>query len=207
MLQQITLSIQKLAHEFLIPILCSLLIHALILVTLAHYISNGSNKQTQGKQTLQVNLEPKPNGLASSPALPEKANQPTSKLFHRDSDSNLPIPKMEESHPILDVPEPLYYTIKELEHAPVILKNVDNDPPELLQFIQGGELTIQIWIDENGDVVNTEIVKSNLPEEFNKSAITNFSAAKFSPGIKNNIPVKTVAKITVRYAPKERNKD
>lgn len=101
------------------------------------------------------------------------------------------------------IPEPKYYSLKELEHIPSILKNVNSDPPELLQFSQGGELTVRIWIDEIGNVVNTEIVKSNLPEEFNKSALKNFADAKFSPGIKNNLPVKTIAYITVRYASKE----
>ena len=206
MLNQLTLSIQRPAHEFLIPLICSVLSHILFLSILANYISNyRSTKQTLGKEVLTVNLKSTPNVNSTSTTVSSaKTSKPLlSKSVTKEYGSNSPMPEMDISHPILVVPDSPYYTIKELERIPSILKNVNSDPPELLQFSQGGELAVRIWIDENGNVVNTEIVKSNLPEEFNLSALKNFANAKFSPGIKNNFPVKTVVNITVRYASKE----
>lgn len=203
---QIILSIQRLVHEFLIPLIGSLLIHALVFFILANYISGYTNKQqAQSKLTLTVTLKPKIyKDLASSDNQVSKKLEPplssTENNYHENKSTNAAVADSNEQ--LFELPISPYYTIKELDQVPSILKNVDSDPPELLQFPQGGELTIRIWIDDKGSVIKTEIVKSELPEEFNKSALKRFLEAKFTPGIKNNIPVKTVAKITIKYAPK-----
>lgn len=101
----------------------------------------------------------------------------------------------------LTMPEPTYYTLVELDKAPVISQNIDTNPPDLLKYPQGGQLTVRLWIDEEGSVVKAELVTSQLPPQFSESALESFLHAKFSPGIKTNLPVRSVAKIVVRYAP------
>lgn len=99
------------------------------------------------------------------------------------------------------IPEPVYYSLAELDKAPVISEDIDANPPGLLKYQQGGELTVSLWIDEEGNVVKTELVKSELPVEFSDNALASFMRAKFSPGMKSDIPVRSFAKIVVRYEP------
>lgn len=101
----------------------------------------------------------------------------------------------------LTMPELTYYTLDELDKAPVISQNIDTNPPELLKYPQGGQLMVRLWIDEEGSVVKAELVTSQLPSQFSESALESFLHAKFSPGIKTNLPVRSVVKIVVRYAP------
>lgn len=98
------------------------------------------------------------------------------------------------------MPEPKYYTLAELDQAPVILQNINTNPPELLKYPQGGQLTVRLWIDEGGNVVKAELVTSQLPSQFSESALESFLHAKFSAGIKANLPVRSVANVVVRYA-------
>lgn len=98
-------------------------------------------------------------------------------------------------------PEHRYYAVKELDHPPAMVGEIDTQPLELSQFEQGGEIKIQLWIDEKGNVVQSEILDSNLPQPFKDYTTTSFKQAKFAPGIKDGVPVKTLAKIVVQFAP------
>ena len=100
----------------------------------------------------------------------------------------------------LAVPEPIYYGFTELDQIPTVLENIEGDPAELVDYPQGGILKIQLWVDEFGSVLNAEVVESDLPVEFSKVAAQAFLKVKFSPGLKNNVPVRSVTKIVVHYA-------
>ena len=100
----------------------------------------------------------------------------------------------------LAVPEPTYYGFNELDHIPTVLENIEGDPAELVDYPQGGTLKIQLWVDEFGSVLNAEVVESDLPTEFSKVAAQAFLKVKFSPGLKNNVPVRSITKIIVHYA-------
>ena len=100
----------------------------------------------------------------------------------------------------LAVPEPIYYGFNELDQIPTVIENIEGDPAELVDYPQGGTLKIQLWVDEFGSVLNAEVVESDLPVEFSKVAAQAFLKVKFSPGLKNNVPVRSVTKIVVHYA-------
>ena len=100
----------------------------------------------------------------------------------------------------LAVPEPIYYGFNELDQIPTVLENIEGDPAELVDYPQGGTLKIQLWVDEFGSVLNAEVVESDLPTEFSKVAAQAFLKVKFSPGLKNNVPVRSITKIIVHYA-------
>lgn len=98
------------------------------------------------------------------------------------------------------LPEPKYYALKELDSKPVMIGIIDTRPPELESYHQGGEIKIQIWIDEEGNVVKSQVVDSNLPQAFIDYTIASFSQARFKAGIKEGVPVRSVAKVVVQYA-------
>ncbi len=101
----------------------------------------------------------------------------------------------------LTVPEPIYYEFNELDQIPTVLENIDGDTPELVDYPQGGTLKIQLWVDEFGYVVDAEVVESELPTQFSKVAAQAFLQVKFTAGLKNNVPVRSMAKIIVYYTP------
>ena len=117
-----------------------------------------------------------------------------------DATNNLEAKTQEFYQPTLIYPEPKFYTIKELDHPPKMMGEIDSRPAELAQYHEGGEIKIQIWIDEDGNVMKSEIVESNLSKAFNDNTLASFNKAKFSPGIKDGIPVRSVAKIVVQYS-------
>lgn len=94
-----------------------------------------------------------------------------------------------------------YYAFKELDHMPAVLENINADPPDLLEYPQGGSLTIQLWVDEAGSVIKAEVVESDLPAQFSENATKAFLQVKFSPGLKDKLAVRAMAKVVVHYAP------
>lgn len=117
--------------------------------------------------------------------------QPSSEVEVNDHITTLP----------LTVPEPIYYGFNELDQIPTVLENIEGDSPELVNYPQGGTLKIQLLVDEFGRVINAEVVESELPAQFSKVAVQAFLQVKFTPGLKNNVPVRSMAKIVVHYAP------
>ena len=101
----------------------------------------------------------------------------------------------------LPLPQPKYYTINELDQAPQIIEKIDENPPELLNNPEGGSLTLQLKIDETGNTIQVKILESNLPNEFAESATHSFMQKKFSPGLKDSVPVNSILVIVVNYSP------
>lgn len=119
---------------------------------------------------------------------------PTSTLNTRTNSSEKP------TLSLVPLPEAKYYTLNDLNQAPKILEDINLNPPELLNFSQGVSLSIVLWIDEDGNVIKAESMETELPKEFIQSTISAFLKAKFLPGLKNNIPVKTTINISVNYS-------
>ncbi len=94
-----------------------------------------------------------------------------------------------------------YYLLSELDKIPEAQTDVDIESLNLLKFAQGGKLELRLWVNEQGHVVNVEVIKSELPPAFVENAVKLFSQAQFSPGIVHNNPVKFVSKVVVRYEP------
>lgn len=102
----------------------------------------------------------------------------------------------------LPLPEPRFLALSELDTPPTVLQDIDTDPPELVQYAQGGRLVMQLWIDETGRAVRAAVLDSDLPAPFAASAETNFMRAVFSPGKKDGVPVRTRLSIEIVYRPR-----
>ena len=178
----------RLSPRLLISLIFSVLIHVLILFGLSGKDSQLSSSllQSVGKQVLTVDLQSKPKDNLSSPVAFESK---TERHLLSESLSNngnakinkksLQVSQADLSDKLQVLPDPPYYTLAELDQVHNILEDVSTNPPELLGYTQVCELTIRLWIDEKGVVVKTEIVKSELPEAFDKSALNRFLNAKF----------------------------
>ena len=94
-----------------------------------------------------------------------------------------------------------YYSLSELDQLPESQKDIDIESLNLLKFAQGGKLELRLWVNEQGQVVNVEVIKSEMPSAFVESATKLFLQAQFSVGRVNNNPVKFVSKVVIRYEP------
>lgn len=107
----------------------------------------------------------------------------------------------EDDLTFLPLDEPRYYTFQELDSKPLVLKDIDTNPNELSKHLEGGNLTLQLWVDETGNVIRVKVLQTDLPVEFSNDATLNFLKLKFSPGLKNSQHVRSTVKITVKYNP------
>jgi hypothetical protein len=116
--------------------------------------------------------------------------------------------KVEQQNPLADslplaLPELHYYKIQELDVKPEMVGEINTRPAQLAVYKQSGEIKIQIWIDEQGNVIKSEILNSNLPQAFIDYTLASFNQSKFTAGIKDGMPVRSVAKVVVQYATTE----
>ncbi len=94
-----------------------------------------------------------------------------------------------------------YYSLGDLDQLPETQTDIDIESLNLLKFAQGGKLELRLWVNEQGQVVNVEVIKSEMPSAFVESAIKLFLQAQFSVGRVNNNPVKFLSKVVIRYEP------
>ncbi len=94
-----------------------------------------------------------------------------------------------------------YFSLAELDQHPAITRNISDNPPELRDYPQGGEIVFRLWIDKTGKVVNVDTISSTLPQVFADSARASFLKATFSPGRKHGNAVASVMDVAITYAP------
>lgn len=94
-----------------------------------------------------------------------------------------------------------YYALAELDEVPETQNAIDIDSLNLLQYAQGGKVELRLWVDEDGQVVDVEVINSEMPPGFVESATKLFKQARFFPGMMNSAPVKFVTRVVVRYDP------
>lgn len=95
------------------------------------------------------------------------------------------------------VPDPRIYPARELDRFPFPLTPLD------LSTGQGRTGTARFWvsIDITGYVVNAELIAADLPAVLAASARELLLAARFSPGFKDERPVKSRILLELRYGP------
>lgn len=93
-----------------------------------------------------------------------------------------------------------YYPTRELDVRPGIRTRVQPEYPEAAaRRGLSGKVVLRLYIDEKGIVDRVETLSAQPPGVFERSAERAFSAARFSPGIKNKHPVKTRMTIEVSF--------
>lgn len=95
------------------------------------------------------------------------------------------------------VPDPRIYPARELDRFPFPLMPLD------LRTGQGRTGTARFWvsIDITGSVVEAEFIAADLPAALVSSARELLLAARFSPGFRDERPVKSRILLELRYGP------
>ena len=91
-----------------------------------------------------------------------------------------------------------YYRSRELDVVPGIRTRVHPEYPHMAHV--SGKVTIRLYIDEHGTVEHVGILRAEPPGHFEASARRAFLAARFTPGMKGGVPVKSQLTLQVDYS-------
>lgn len=176
-------------------LLASVTLHAELLAILSAPLSGWKAEpvHSEPSPTFKVRIAAPRNAEAS----PESRPDPTG--------YSSPTPPMRHSAPALRGSSRLgwgtYLPAARLDERPAVLVDIPIDPPELRQHPQGGRLVLTLWIGSDGAVENVTVEENSLPAVFAESAARGFLSAKFRPGRKDGVAVKTRMQVAVSYLP------
>lgn len=113
-------------------------------------------------------------------------------------------PRPPQDLPAMDIaptaPADRYYEIKELDTAPAPKHLVEPQyPPSALEAKASGIVQLEMFVDENGEIVALSVLRSTVPGLFDQAAIDAFRDQQFTPGMRNGMPVKTHLKLIVNF--------
>ena len=107
--------------------------------------------------------------------------------------------------PPVDVPlitDPTWYEARQLDVFPRALSAVRPAYPELSQQADlNGEVTLELLVDESGQVHAAEVVRAIPEGYFEAAAVSALLAARFVPGQKDGHPVRSRVVVKVMFSP------
>ena len=135
-----------------------------------------------------------------SPAIPEASG--TLPVVPADTPVPAdPLPAVAESvNGVRNPGEIYYFTASELERRPFPLERIDIPAPESPSAVTGS-IMLRLRISESGQVDDATIVMSTGIPEFEAAALQTFSGARFQPGYRANLPVRSEMLIEVTLQP------
>jgi protein TonB len=145
--------------------------------------THGSNSARENAQDAVASVAP--DAMTAAPAQPPPLT--TSRL------------------PPVDMPlitDPTWYQARQLDVFPRALSAVRPAYPELgMQAGLNGEVTLELLIDESGQVRAADIVQAVPEGYFEAAAVSAFRAARFVPGQKDGHPVRSRVVVKVVFSP------
>lgn len=115
-------------------------------------------------------------------------------------------PQTEPSRPaaafaagLLPLPSALYYPADRLTKRPQPAVGIDLDGPETRTIIASGKMILWLRIEDDGNVTEVEVERSELPGAFANAAITAFKHARFIPGELDGRRVGSVMRVEITY--------
>lgn len=99
------------------------------------------------------------------------------------------------------IPDPTYYSARELDAYPRPLAPLGFDHPERSgRERTGGRILLEVLIDEHGAVREVTVVEAEPAGRFEEAARSALAAARFFPGMKHGRPVKSRLLVSVSFA-------
>ncbi|MEW6164072.1 MAG: hypothetical protein AB1642_03325 [Pseudomonadota bacterium] len=97
-----------------------------------------------------------------------------------------------------------YFPRQELSRPPRVARDIDPYLGQLKERPGIGKAVMVLWISERGEVDRVETEKSDMDGEFEAALQAQFRAARFLPGERDGIPVKSLMRIEVEILPRSR---
>ncbi len=93
---------------------------------------------------------------------------------------------------------PVYYPPSQLDQRPLIRLRIEPAFPPGAP-VTSGRVVLRLYISEQGEVERMAIVSAEPPGWFEKPALDAFAAARFTPGIRNGVPVRSLLTIELLF--------
>jgi TonB family protein len=93
---------------------------------------------------------------------------------------------------------PRYFRAHELDRRPQILSHVEPHFPALA-LVPTGRVVLRLYVDEEGSVETVAAESADRTGAFEAAAREACAAARFLPGIKGGVPVKSVVRLEVLF--------
>lgn len=92
---------------------------------------------------------------------------------------------------------PYYFAAKDLTQNPLVVRDVPADLTLIVPDVPAQAATLQILINEYGEIDQVIVEDSLLPEAAQKTVVDAFAKARFHPGEINGVPVKSQLRIEI----------
>jgi protein TonB len=157
----------------------SLLFHALLVAGFERYFGRAEAIAWPGiAPALRVTLR-----AAESTVLSERSAAPVREAGERAT-----------------IPGRRYYASRELDVRPGIRTHTEPEYPEAAaRRSLSGRVLIELYIDETGTVERVAILRAEPPGVFDASVKRAFSAARFTPGMKEGRPVPVLMTLEIEF--------
>jgi periplasmic protein TonB len=113
-------------------------------------------------------------------------------------DIDAPMPAERAGWLDVPLPAPRYYLASELDRSPVPLQPVEPESPAEAGATEGA-VVLRVRIDERGGIDDVAVVRAQPQNLFDKAAVAAFDRARFSPGIRHAVPVKSQILVEVQF--------
>jgi periplasmic protein TonB len=94
---------------------------------------------------------------------------------------------------------PHYWPVSQLEVRPQIRTHVMPEYPTDLPSGVNGRVVLELYLSPRGTVDRLQVLRAEPPGRFEQSAVTAFSGARFTPGMRKNKAVHSRLRIEVTY--------
>lgn len=102
---------------------------------------------------------------------------------------------------MLDVNPPHFFTHKEFDLPPYPKGDAPEEPDELKNRLESGRLVIDVWIDNQGNFVQSEVVSSDLPAVFANVTEAMLKSTTYTPAKKQGKNVHSQIRMELNFAP------
>jgi len=197
-------------HRLLIAVAASIAAHAALALLPRAGIGQGmgvdsevSARQARG---FQIRIADARDAQTSFP--PAESSPASAAASYPDSsEANTAeaIPSAVQGNSLLPLTGPTYYSAEQLSKRPVLIGDDPLDSVQLRLLASSGKLMLRLWIDDNGQVVQAEAEKNELPPDFAAATAAAFRQVRFSPGEREGMRVGSIIKIEVRYSDARRS--
>lgn len=127
---------------------------------------------------------------APAPPPPEPASEPVPAVA----------PAAAATGVVAALPPPYYYAARELDVRPEPIEEIELPfPGDAPKEVTRGRVVLRLMIHESGSVDAVVLVSAQPAGVFESAAVKAFSAARFTPGMKDGVPVKSQKLVDVVY--------
>lgn len=190
------------AERLILALIVSAALHSLMLLGIKYHSGIGSGPHVAlelvGAAPLQARIDPLPAPPPDDTIRVTQSDPPAASLSPTASLPPQQDPAVKPAPGSAQQPPELYFRAGELDVRPQIRDRVIPVYPEIAVNLTG-RVIVNVFISASGTVDEVAVVRAEPPGIFDESAISAFSAARFTPGMKGHNAVKSLLVLEVNY--------